>query len=135
MNIINTAVTPTTGITTRPSNKKPRVVLNFLTVKFMPATSWEKLLRNTLTQYAGTGLSMVTGLLLVPIIIRKIGLVDFGMWALASGLVGSLGLLDAGLQPTLTKKVAESLALNDEAGLGKTAGRVLAMYLLIGILA
>jgi O-antigen/teichoic acid export membrane protein len=78
---------------------------------------------------------MVTGLLLVPIIIRKIGLVDFGMWALATGLVGSLGLLDAGLQPTLTKKVAESLALNDEAALGKTAGRVLAMYLLIGILA
>jgi O-antigen/teichoic acid export membrane protein len=101
----------------------------------MAATSWEKLLRNTLTQYAGTGLSMITGLLLVPLIIRRIGLVDFGMWALASGLVGSLGLLDAGLQPTLTKKVAEALALNDESGLGKTAGRVLAMYLIIGILA
>jgi O-antigen/teichoic acid export membrane protein len=101
----------------------------------MSATSWEKLLRNTLTQYAGTGVSIVTGLLLVPIIIRKIGLVDFGMWALASGLIGTLGLLDAGLAPTLTKKVAESLALNDEASLGKTAGRVLTMYLLIGALA
>jgi O-antigen/teichoic acid export membrane protein len=101
----------------------------------MSATSWEKLLRNTLTQYAGTGVSVVTGLLLVPIIIRKIGLVDFGMWALASGLVGTMGLLDAGLAPTLTKKVAESLALNDEAGVGETAGRVLTMYLVIGILA
>lgn len=101
----------------------------------MPATSWEKLFRNTLTQYAGTGLSIVTGLVLVPLTIRSIGLVDFGLWALASGLVGSLGLLDAGLAPTLTKKAAESLALNDEDGLGRTASQVFAWYLIIGILA
>jgi O-antigen/teichoic acid export membrane protein len=101
----------------------------------MPATTWEKLLRNTLTQYVGTGLSIVTGLILVPTIIRNIGLVDFGLWALASGLVGSMGLLDAGLAPTLTKKTAEYLAVNDEVSLGKTAGRVLTLYLLIGILA
>jgi O-antigen/teichoic acid export membrane protein len=101
----------------------------------MPTTSWEKLFRNIVTQYAGTGLSIFTGLVMVPIVIHTIGLVDFGLWALAGGIVGSLGLLDAGLAPTLTKKAAESLALNDEVGLGRTASEIFGLYLLIGILA
>jgi O-antigen/teichoic acid export membrane protein len=103
-------------------------------VPLMSTTSWEKLFRNIFSQYVSTALSVLTGFVLIPLVIRSIGLVEFGLWALVTGLVGTMSLLDAGLAPTLTKKSAELLALNDQAELNRTANRILTLYLLIGVL-
>jgi O-antigen/teichoic acid export membrane protein len=101
----------------------------------MPVTSWSKLLRNTSGQYLATGISVLTGLVLVPFIVRHLGLANFGLWALVNGLVGTMGLLDAGLSPTLTKKTAELLAKDDHVQLRETASAILTLYLLAGIIA
>lgn len=100
----------------------------------MRATTWTKLLRNICGQYLTTVVSLVTGLALVPFTVRHIGLANFGLWALVNGLFGTMGLLDAGLSPTLTKKSAELLASNDEATLKETASRILTLYLLAGLI-
>ena len=101
----------------------------------MRATTWAKLLRNAFGQYLATGVSVLTGLALVPFTVRHIGLASFGLWALVNGLFGTMGLLDAGLAPTLTKKSAELLAKNDEAALSETASRILTLYFVAGGLA
>jgi O-antigen/teichoic acid export membrane protein len=95
----------------------------------MQATTWVKLLRNTLGQYLTTAISVLTGLGLVPFIIGHIGLANFGLWALVNGLFGTMGLLDAGLAPTLTKKSAELLARDDRESLNQTASGILTLYL------
>jgi O-antigen/teichoic acid export membrane protein len=100
----------------------------------MRATTWAKLLRNTSGQYLATAISVLTGLALVPFIVGRIGLASFGLWALVNGLFGTMGLLDAGLSPTLTKKSAELLAKNDEVKLGETASAVLTLYFGAGAL-
>lgn len=99
----------------------------------MSSTSWDKILRNTLSHFAGTGVSVVLGFALLPFILRHVGLVGFGLWALVTGLVGSMGLLDAGLAPTLTKHSAELLAKGDEEGLNRTASKIFTLYLLVGV--
>ena len=101
----------------------------------MRATSWAKLIRNTSGQYLATAVSVLTSLALVPFTVRHIGLADFGLWALVNGLFGTMGLLDAGLSPTLTKKSAELLARNEEAQLNETASRILTLYCLCGAIA
>jgi len=98
----------------------------------MRSTTWARLLRNTFGQYLVTGVSVLTGLALVPFTVRHIGLANFGLWALVNGLFGTMGLLDAGLSPTLTKKSAELLAKNDEATLKETASRILTLYFVAG---
>ncbi len=101
----------------------------------MRATSWDKLLRNASGQYLATAISVLTGLALVPFTVRHIGLANFGLWALVNGLFGTMGLLDAGLSPTLTKKSAELLARNEEVTLKETASAVLTLYVGVGVLA
>src|SRR6266498_1184846 len=99
----------------------------------MPSTSWEKILRNTLSHFASTAVAIVVGFAIVPFTIRHIGVVGFGLWALVTGLVGSMGLLDVGLAPTLTKQSAELLAKGDEKGLNETASQIFTLYLLVGV--
>jgi O-antigen/teichoic acid export membrane protein len=101
----------------------------------MHATTWAKLLRNASGQYLVTAISVLTGLALVPFIVNRIGLASFGLWALVSGLFGTMGVLDAGLSPTLTKKSAELLAKNEHAKLNETAGAIFTLYLGVGIIA
>jgi O-antigen/teichoic acid export membrane protein len=101
----------------------------------MRATTWAKLLRNTLGQYLTTAISVLTGLGLVPFIVGHIGLANFGLWALVNGLFGTMGLLDAGLAPTLTKKSAELMAHDDQDKLSHTASGILTLYIGAGAIA
>lgn len=99
----------------------------------MSSTIWDKIFRNTLSHFASTAVSVVVGFALLPFMLSHIGVVGFGLWALVTGLVGSMGLLDAGLAPTLTKQSAELLAKGDEAELNKTASKIFTLYLLVGV--
>jgi O-antigen/teichoic acid export membrane protein len=101
----------------------------------MRATSWAKLLRNASGQYLATAISVLTGLALVPFIVSHIGLASFSLWALVNGIFGTMGLLDAGLSPTLTKKSAELLAKNDQEKLKENASAILTLYLGVGFIA
>src|SRR5437660_2113439 len=99
------------------------------------STSRGKIVRNIFSYFLGTGISILVGFALVPFTIRHIGLVGFGVWALVNGLVGSMGVWDAGLAPTLTKQSAELLAKKDEYGLNETASKIFTLYLLAGLVA
>lgn len=94
---------------------------------------FKRILRNIITNLSGTVIGLAIGLILMPIVIRSIGLTAFGVWALANSLVGYMGLLDVGLSPTLTKKSAEYLATENKKELNKTVNIVFLIYLLSGL--
>jgi len=97
-------------------------------------TIWDKIFRNVLSNLSGTAVALVVGFFLMPFVVHRIGLTEFGIWMLVSSLVGYMGLLDVGLAPTLVKKSAEHLAKDDKEELNQTVSTIFTLYLVSGVL-
>jgi len=73
--------------------------------------------------------------LTIPVLIRIIGLPEFGLWALVSAVVGMIALLEGGLSVSTTSFVAGDLARGDRAGVAQTITANLLAILLLATLA
>ncbi len=62
---------------------------------------WRKLLRNALSNLTGTVIGLAVGFVTMPLVVHHLGPTQFGLWVLATGVVGYVGVLDLGLAPTL----------------------------------
>ena len=68
------------------------------------------LVRNTIINLFGRAAPLIVAILVIPILIKGMGVERFGILSLAWMLVGYLGLFDFGIGRALTKMVAERLA-------------------------
>jgi O-antigen/teichoic acid export membrane protein len=91
--------------------------------------------RNVAACYAGTAAEGAVFLLITPFLVRRLGLVSFGLWSLAIALVEWLQLLDLGLRDALMKYTAAHQARAEAEGVRRLAGSALFVYLLLGLLA
>src|SRR5690349_6169557 len=71
--------------------------------------------RNTTWNMVGQVVPLLVAAILIPMLIRRLGVDRFGVLALAWTLVGYFGLFDLGLGRALTKVVSEALAGGKEA--------------------
>lgn len=62
------------------------------------------------------GLAIVT----IPVLIRLLGIEEYGLWTLASAVVGIVGLAEAGLATATTVFVSQDLGKEDVDGLSQT---------------
>ena len=79
---------------------------------------------------------VVVGLALIPFMINRLGLVSYGVWALAltfSFAGGYAALADLGIEGATVRYVAESVADDDVQGLNRTVSTSLAVFCLIGV--
>lgn len=95
---------------------------------------WFRILRNIGSGFGGTAIILLINFALMPFVLAHIGQVGFGIWVLVNSLVGYMGFLDVGLQPTLVKKTSEYLAADDREGLQKIVNTTLLIYVFVGIL-
>ena len=63
--------------------------------------------RNILTTYAVYGATVLSGLVLTPVIVNSLGNEQYGVWSIAAALITYLALLDFGLGPTVVRHGAE----------------------------
>ena len=94
---------------------------------------WFRILRNISSGFGGTAIILLINLALMPFVLEHIGKVGFGIWVLVNSLVGYMGFLDVGLQPTLVKKTSEYLAADDREGLQKIVNTTLLIYVMVGL--
>lgn len=68
--------------------------------------------------YANTGLSIIQGLLLIPVYIHFIGLNLYGFWLATGGILRFLGIVDIGISAMLVQRVSKAYGggRNEEAG-------------------
>ena len=76
-------------------------------------------LTNVLWTWGGVAVGMVSGFLVSPYTIRKLGDVNFSLWSLALSLVEYYWLIDFGLRSATVKMSAEYRALGDNEGLNE----------------
>src|SRR5918992_946383 len=63
--------------------------------------------RNVILIYGVYAVTLVSGLVVTPIIVSALGTEQFGIWALIGAILGFIGLLDLGLGPSLIRFAAE----------------------------
>src|SRR5690348_2912432 len=68
-------------------------------------TRW-KLAKNSAANFARGGAAAMAALVLPPILIRHMGEVEFGIWALVLQIAAYIGYLDFGLQAAVGRYVA-----------------------------
>jgi O-antigen/teichoic acid export membrane protein len=98
---------------------------------------WHKLVRNALSNVGGTMVGLAVGFVTMPLLVHHLGPAEFGLWVLASSLVGYLGVLDLGLSPTLVNAAAALLARDEPAArerLSETASTIFTTYAVLGAL-
>ena len=87
-----------------------------------------KLVRNVLFSGLRAALLWPVPFLLIPFILRKLGVAGYGTWAVFLAIVSLSSLADLGLGGTLTKQVAEHHATKNWAALGRLISTALTLY-------
>ena len=90
--------------------------------------------RNALGVYAVYGASMVSGLVVTPIVLHALGDESFGIWAFISSITIYLAVLDLGLGPSIVRFTAEAHGRRDPNATNQIASVALVLYAAIGVL-
>ena len=94
----------------------------------------QKIIRNVLFSALRAALLWPIPLILIPYILGKIGVTNYGIWAVFLAIISLTALSDLGLAGTLTKHVAEYYARRDNPALNRLVDTGLMLYLLIAAL-
>jgi O-antigen/teichoic acid export membrane protein len=93
------------------------------------------LLKNGFYNTAGGVLRSGLGIITTPLLIRQLGVEEYGLWTLASAVIMVVTLAEAGLSTATTVFVAEDLGEGDVSGLSQTLTVTVTMMLLMATLA
>ena len=91
------------------------------------------LVRNTAYNLFSQGIFVVLALWAIPILIRKLGEEQFGLFSLVWALIGYFSLLDFGISRANTKFLSEAVANDDRAEIPKVVWTSLISTLLLSI--
>jgi O-antigen/teichoic acid export membrane protein len=97
-------------------------------------TPTKKLASDTALNLLGQILPLSAAILLVPGLIRALGLSRFGILSLAWMLIGYFGLFDLGLGRALTQAVSARLGRGESGQVSEVIGTSMAMMLVLGVL-
>lgn len=93
------------------------------------------LFRNTIAQSAPTLSGYLLSFVLAPIMLARLGLDQFGVWAVTGALATYAGLLDLGISRSLARYVALYDAQGDRRGVQECAGLGLLTIVAVGLVA
>jgi O-antigen/teichoic acid export membrane protein/GT2 family glycosyltransferase len=74
----------------------------------------DKVIKNTYYHLISQAVAFFSPLILTPVIISRIGSVDFGIYVLVLGFIGSFGLLDISLSSSFVKFISEHYNKNEK---------------------
>src|SRR3954465_11395068 len=93
------------------------------------------LFRNTLAQSAPVLTTFLFGFLLAPLMLDRLGLAKFGVWAVTGALAQYARLLDFGVTNAMSRFIALYDAEDDRRAIEETVGVGLAAATLVSVLA
>jgi O-antigen/teichoic acid export membrane protein len=78
------------------------------------------LLKNGIYNITGGLIKIALGVAAIPILIRSLGMEEYGLWTLASSVLGVVNLAEAGLSTATTVFVSQDLSKDDFTGVAAT---------------
>lgn len=93
-----------------------------------------KLIKGSLFRVLNLLLTIVTGLIIIPFIIRAVGDRYYGLWVLAACFIRYYAFLDFGLSAIIPRFVSKALGENDHDEVNRVFNTCLVLFLLVGLL-
>jgi O-antigen/teichoic acid export membrane protein len=93
-----------------------------------------KTVRNMAANTAGVVVNMITGLLVMPFLIRTMGTSTYGLWVLIGTLTGYFGILDLGVSSALGRLVAAHRARAEHDEVNKVMSTGVSLLLIASLL-
>ena len=90
--------------------------------------------KGALLNYITIFLTNIVGLFITPFILNHIGKAEFGVWTAIGALVGSISVLDLGLNNTIVRFVAKYRAENDKKGEENFLAMTMLIYSVISLM-
>ena len=91
-------------------------------------TSGNNLRVGAVLSYIGIGCSIVSGVLLTPLILRSLGQSEYGVYHMAAALLGYIALLDFGFSEVVSRYVARYQIRRQEAAQANFLGHCCLLY-------
>jgi O-antigen/teichoic acid export membrane protein len=76
--------------------------------------------KNGIYNTAAGAIRILLGILTIPVLVRTLGVQEYGLWTLVSSLVGMMSLLEGGFSTTTTFFIAQDIGNKDREGLSQT---------------
>jgi O-antigen/teichoic acid export membrane protein len=108
-----------------------------LTTAPLPAEPSRKtrFLQNVVWSWSGVAVNILLGLFLSPILVRKLGVAQYGVWVLLFTTVDYLRLLDLGLRAAVVNRCARQRAQGDWHGVNETLSTAILYFITTSALA
>ena len=87
--------------------------------------------RNVILIYGVYAITLVSGLVVTPIIVGALGTEQFGIWALIGSIMGFIGLLDLGIGPSVIRFAAEQRGRGARDETSELTSTAFAIYLVL----
>lgn len=92
-----------------------------------------RLAQNSVYSVLGTGGAFIVTLFATPILLHRLGTVNFGLWSIALAAFGLMNALEFGLGTAVAKYVAEHVGAGDPSALSATVTTAVSAYLAVGV--
>lgn len=89
---------------------------------------------NLFFNFGALGVTILTGLILVPVYLRHIDPATYGVWLASGGILSMLGLCESGISTVLTQKLAAAWAKEDKEQFSLIATTGLFCSIILGLL-
>jgi O-antigen/teichoic acid export membrane protein len=99
----------------------------------MSAKTKNNLLKHGIYNLAGGVVRIGAGIAVIPILIRSLGLEEYGLWTLASSILGVVLLAEGGLSTATTVFVSQDLTKKDNSLSETITVSLVAMFVLAGL--
>jgi len=96
---------------------------------FAPASQKSRFLRNVIWSWTGVGVNILLGLFLSPLLVRKLGVAQYGVWVLLFSTMDYLRLLDFGLRAAVINRCARQQAGADWTSVNQTINTAILYFL------
>lgn len=97
-----------------------------------PAPSHKsRFLTNVIWSWTGVAVNILLGLFLSPILVRKLGVAQYGVWVLLFSTMDYLRLLDFGLRTAVINRCARQKAQEDWPGINGTINTAIGYFLVM----
>lgn len=91
-----------------------------------------QIIKNISSNWFSLGINILTGILLSPFILHRLGDTAFGLWVLIFSITGYYGLFDLGIRSSVVRYVAKFTAVDENDELAKLINTSLFSYSCIG---
>jgi O-antigen/teichoic acid export membrane protein len=92
-----------------------------------------KTIKNAGYTFINYAFPILFSVFITPVVVRLLGVEDFGVYVLVNTIIGFLGLLDLGLSTALVKFIAEYYGRKYFLGLQKLINSANSLFLIIGL--